>query len=302
MQETPFVEAQLLGFFPPDFRAEERVLMRIPDPAPGMIAPEKTPPSRIHDARPLQEAALEKPNASEAEFFQEHGFVLLDHESAVSDWNVDTIPPDNELSRVYYPEIESLIRHRLFPERNLDLWQSPPLRRGPGTANPLYAGGVHQDFGLTPDDYQESIESFTSPEIGKLWRDRYERDDVTGFVSLDFWRTAGMRDPLRHMPLCVSDASTVRPDDVVPLGLIEFTPSGRPTNQSGLRFHPDQRWYYYSAMRPDEVLVFKQFEFWKDAPGPHGTCFHSAFEHPDTPADAEARQSSEHRVLVFCLR
>ena len=81
------------------------------------------------------------------------------------------------------------------------------------------------------------------------------------------------------------------------------TPSGKPTNQLALRYGEGQRWYYYPEMTPDEVLVFKQFQCSKDDPEPPlASCFHSAFELPDTPADADERQSCEHRVLIFCLR
>ena len=300
MEDAPFVDARILALFPPDFTTDERVLMRIEDGHPGMIPPAETPPARIYDARALQRAAKEQSDSSETEFFDEHGFVLLEHASQVVDWDVDTLAPDSPLSKVYFPEIESLVRRQLFPRRHLDVWQGPPIRRGPGTANPTYAGGVHQDFGLTPDDFQETMEAFTSPEIGRFWRDRFDRDDVAGMIAIDFWRPVGMSGPLRHMPLCVSDASTIRVEDVVPLGLVDFAPSGLPTNQSGLRYHPDQRWYYYPDMTPNEVLVFKQFEFWKDAPGPHSSCFHTAFELPGQRPDVEPRQSSEHRVMVFC--
>jgi hypothetical protein len=47
---------------------------------------------------------------------------------------------------------------------------------------------------------------------------------------------------------------------VVPVGLVDLTPTGRPSNQSSLRYDEQQRWYYYSEMAPDEVLVFKQFQ------------------------------------------
>jgi hypothetical protein len=51
------------------------------------------------------------------------------------------------------------------------------------------------------------------------------------------------------------------------------------------------------------VLAFKLCEFWKDAPNARPqNCFHSAFPHPDTPPDAEERQSCEHRVGVLLLR
>jgi len=41
----------------------------------------------------------------------------------------------------------------------------------------------------------------------------------------------------------------------------------------------------------------------KSDPAPRlDTCFHSAFEHPETPQDAPLRQSCEHRVSVFLLK
>lgn len=307
MAELAFVESQIQGFFGPGFVAEERVPLSITEGADGMLDPDAIPPTRVYDARQLQADARQEATFNEAEFFEEHGFVLLSHESAVANWDVEVGAPgsagENELTRVYGPEVEELIRTRLLPRRRIDVWQGEPQRRGPGTPNPDYAGGVHQDFGLTPDDYQEAIEVFTGPAIAGVWRSRFEQDDVAGFVSIDFWRTAGMRGPLQHMPLAFCHPDSVRVEDVVPVGLIDFSPSGRLTNQSGLRHDPGQRWYYYPGMTPNEVLAFKQFQFLKDDPEPRvASCFHTAFELPDPPADAEPRQSSEHRVLVFLLR
>jgi hypothetical protein len=52
-----------------------------------------------------------------------------------------------------------------------------------------------------------------------------------------------------------------------------------------------------------EVLVLKLFHCFKDDARPRlRTCFHSAFADPDTPPDAEERQSCEHRVGVFFLK
>src|SRR4051812_25332781 len=104
-------------------------------------------PFEIEDARPLQAGA-----ESEASFFDAHGFVLLDHDIAVRDWEVDPDSPEtSEVVRIYYPEIERLVRQRLFPGKRVEVHQwSPPLRRGRGTSTPQYASGVHSDYGLTP--------------------------------------------------------------------------------------------------------------------------------------------------------
>jgi len=305
MDPQSYVESRLFGLFEPEFVPSGRVEFRLDDRPENTLDPESMPATRIHDARRLQVAAARQSGHSEGGFFAEHGFVLLPHESAVEDWDVETETPESEtaVSRVYGPEVEALVRTRLLPGRRIDVWQGAPMRRGPGTRNPEYAAGVHQDFGLTPDDYQESLEIFTSPEVGRVWRDRYEQDEVEGFLTIDFWRPVGMRGPLRHMPLAFCHPDSVRVEDVVPIGLLEFTPTGRPTNQSGLRYDPDQRWYYYPEMTVDEVLAFKQFEISKDEATPRmATCFHSAFELPDSRDDVERRQSSEQRVLVFLLR
>lgn len=303
MSGEPFVESQLLGFFDPAYVPSGRVTFAIGDAVEGILEPEAIPIARIHDARHLQAAAQVQASYSEAAFFEKHGFALLPHESAVKDWDTDTAVPENELARVYLPEIETLIRTRLLAGRKIDLWQAPPIRRGPGTANPEYAGGVHQDFGMTTDDYHQTLEAFAGPLASQTWRSRFEQDDVAGFMSINFWRTAGMRKPLQHMPLSFCHPDSVGVEDLIPVGLLGLTPTGEPTNQLGLRYTERQRWYYYPAMTPDEVLVFKQFQFSKDDPKPLVTsCFHSAFEHPDTPPEAEVRQSSEQRVLVFCLR
>ena len=50
-------------------------------------------------------------------------------------------------------------------------------------------------------------------------------------------------------------------------------------------------------MAPDEVLVFKVFDSDKTKGVPFTA--HTAFDHPDTPADARPRESVESRALVF---
>ena len=287
------------GFFPPDFQAPGRInltrlLARDARPAPSAM-----PPVMIHDARALQAGAT-----SEAAFFDRYGFVLLDAPSAVDDWDCDQTVPGNPITARYMAEVEALIRTRLLPGRRIDIRQPPSvLRRGPGTDNPAYGSGVHQDYGLTADDFQHSVTAFTSAEIGRQWRARFERDEVAGVMTIDFWRTAGMAGPLAHMPLALCDPASVDPADIVATALDGIAPSGMTTHHLALRFNPAQRWYYYPGMTADEVLVFKQFQLMRDDPdAPLATCFHSAVDDPGTAPDAPPRQSSEHRVSVTLLR
>lgn len=300
MQGQTDVTATLNGFIRRDVRPEGRLPIHLDGPGDGPVPWDSTPPVLIRDGRPrLAEA-------SEAELFHEHGFVLLPHASEVRDWDADamTTPPDqNDIARFYLPEVEAMIRDRLLPGVDVQLLQTPGLlRRGPGTPAPFYAQGVHADHGVTADDYQESLEAFTTPEIGAGWRKGYDRPEVAGFMVINFWRPVYQQGPLRHLPLAVCDPASVAEDDLVPASLLGFTPTGKPTNQLSLRFADDHRWYFYPGMTNDEVLVFKIFETFKDGrrPGFQG-CFHTAFADPTAPEDAPKRQSCEHRVGVFIL-
>ena len=287
------IEAQLRGQFPPGYSASERInlseLMRN-----GTGKPPPNPPTRIADARALQAQA-----ASEAAFFEEHGFVLLNAPTRVTDWG-----NAEQVAELYLPEVEAMIRDRLFPGRKLLAHQPPNvMRRGEGTATPQYGLGVHSDHGTTADDFQHNVEAFTSPEIGAQWRASFERGEVEGFVSLDFWRTTNMAGPLKHMPLALCDPTSIEATDIIPTALEGIAPGGGLTYHVSLARNEGQLWYYYPDMEPHEVLVFKLFQLMRNVEDqPWRACFHSAFEDPTAPADAQPRQSCEHRVSVMLLR
>jgi hypothetical protein len=286
------IETQLTGQFPAGFRSTDRInLSELVRNATGR--PPRNPPMRIRDARALQAQAT-----SEADFLAEHGFVLLNAPTRVTDWG-----NSEQVAEYYLPEVETMIRDRLFPDRKLFVQQPPNvMRRGAGTSVPQYGLGVHSDHGTTADDFQRNVEAFTSAEMGAGWRASFERDAVEGFLSLDFWRTTGMAGPLKHMPLALCDPTSVEAADIIPTALEGIAPNGALTYHVSLAHNPAQRWYYYPDMQPHEVLVFKLFQLMRNEDSqPYRACFHTAFEDPSTPADAQPRQSCEHRVSVVLL-
>lgn len=277
---------QLNGFLPEDYLIDGP----IGGPVGAAAGPMMPRAVEIGDARALQAGAK-----SEADFFAEHGFVLLPHVSAVRDWEA-------EMHSVYLEEIGTLIRERLFPGRRVifDLYPGV-LRRGRDTPVPFYAEGVHSDGGIGPDDYAHNIGAYAGAEAAAWWRKGYERDEVEGLVWVDFWRTTNMAGPLEHMPLALCDIGSISADDLVPTRLTGIAPEGRETHHLSLRFNAGQRWYSYPGMRGDEMLAFALTAFWKQPRGP-GNCFHSAFTDPGAPADAELRQSCEYRIGVLVLK
>ena len=177
--------AELRGLFPPEFKPERRIQIDVRKGPPAGFKMPSFAPFHIEDGRPLQ--AL---SASAGEFFDRHGFVLLSHKTAVRNWEPDPASvEESEVVRIYYPEIERLIREQLYPGRRLEVHQwSPPLRRGRGTPTPQYANGVHSDYGLTPEDFEVSVEAYADRHAAEVWRRGYERDEVEAFVVVDFWR------------------------------------------------------------------------------------------------------------------
>jgi hypothetical protein len=292
MLEGGMIETELRGLFPPDYEAAGRLNLSELMRSGAVERPSRLPDVRIEDARALQASMT-----SERDFLDEHGFVLLTAPSAVSDWS------DPAEVALYTREVEQIIRTRLYPGRRVEVRQPPFIvRRGMGTDNPNYALGVHQDHGTTADDYQHNVTAFAGPATAEGWRSRLAEDEVKAFVVLDFWRTTNMAGPLQHMPLAFCDPTSVDVRDIVPVALEGIAPNGGVTHHVSLRYNPDQRWFHYPGMKPDEVLVFKLFQLTKgEAPQRYRACFHTAVADPATPADAEPRQSCEHRVEVMLL-
>ena len=61
------------------------------------------------------------------------------------------------------------------------------------------------------------------------------------------------------------------------------------------KYRPDHRWYYFSNMTPDELLVFKGY----DSEGPHAmNAMHTAFDNPAAGPHAIPRESIEARMTI----
>ena len=112
------------------------------------------------------------------------------------------------------------------------------------------------------------------------------------FQILNVWRP--LVNPVENYPLALCDVRSLKPADLVDT-------ERRALNHIGeiqLALHdPAQHWYYYSDMRPDEVLLFKTFDSLDG--GVHPCSIHSTVCLPNAPADAKPRESIETRAFVF---
>lgn len=245
------------------------------------LPPEGTPPSTampephtmvVSDLRPiLGEISLDR-----------EGFDLVRHRSAVRDfWD------EEEVKRVYYPEVERLLKEVTGADR-VFVFDATVRRRVPGVAD-RWGGGPRQPVPRVHVDHTERsgpqrVRDLLPDEADELLRGRVQ--------VINVWRP--IRGPLKDTPLAVCDARSVKPEQLVPSDLVYRDRVGETYS---VTFDPRHRWFYAPDMATDEALLLKCYDSRID--GRARFAPHTAFTDPTTPADAPPRESIELRTLVF---
>ena len=227
----------------------------------------------IRDARPLaRQLSLDGA-----------GFEVRRHESAVADFY-----DESEVRRVYYPEVERLVRAATGAARVLvfdhNVRSTPKAERGEaGAKEPVKR--VHNDFTAVSGPRRARDELIAAgADAEALLRGR--------FAAINVWRP--IRGPVRESPLAVCDARTIAPQDWVAGDLVYRDRVGE---TYAVRFNPEHRWFYVPAMQRDEILLIKCFDSAEQ--GKARFTAHSAFDDPTSPANAPARESIEVRTFAF---
>ncbi|KAK6350940.1 hypothetical protein TWF718_004120 [Orbilia javanica] len=128
--------------------------------------------------------------------------------------------------------------------------------------------------------------------------DRAEELLKNRFQLINVWR------PIQHAasdhPLAVGSYKSLKPKDLLATTLVY--PPPLPNGETYSVSHdPSHEWYYVKDMTIDEIMFIKCFdtEGLKEDSGIALLTPHTAFDDPNTPADAPLRQSIEVRCLVF---
>jgi hypothetical protein len=232
--------------------------------------------------------------------WEECGFELLTHRSAVSDWN-----DEEEIARVHYPEITELARRLTGCDHAL---LASHIRRSPEEAQ------RHSDLSPIPLVHSDFADSY-----GELLRELYrsgnraesaEREGVSPDVVvnakrlmiLQFWRNLGPRK--MDLPLAFCDARTVPRDEIRPFPVKNYAGSGFDFEALAIAPPADasaHQWYAFPEMAIDEVVAFRTYD--SDRVGsdePYWTP-HSAFRDPEVELGKPSRSSIEVRPLCVWL-
>ena len=122
-------------------------------------------------------------------------------------------------------------------------------------------------------------------------RARYRR-----VLAINAWRT--ITDPPHDLPLAICAMNSIAVEDLRPADFIEeYSPDLSYTGELLLcRPNVAHRWYQFSDMRRDELLLFVEHDF---ADPDHPPVMHSAFADPRCPPGAVGRASVEVRTFAF---
>jgi hypothetical protein len=242
------------------------------EPPPGVPArntKEETHTVTVHDGRAVNDRLS----------LDREGFKLLRHPTAAKDLYDDT-----EITGVYYPECERLIKEFTGAKRALvfDHIVRNAARMGKGSTVKGYAGRVHNDY--TAWSAPQRVRDLMGDEAEELLQHHY--------AEINVWRP--IRGPLLRSPLALCDATTLVQENLV---ASELRYPDRTGETYAVTFNPDQRWYYFPEMQADEVVLIRCFDSAQQ--GAARFSAHGAFDDPNTPPDAPPRESIETRALVF---
>ncbi|KAJ5216414.1 uncharacterized protein N7498_002821 [Penicillium cinerascens] len=209
------------------------------------------------------------------------------------------------------PEGKQMIKDRYWPELQALIQQ----KTGAAKVVPWHFSLRNQTLGYHPDEifFMKTgisqpastlhIDNDHSTALGHLQRELGEEEAKSLICSykrwaiINVWRPVGA--PVRRWPLLVVDHSNV-PNwnyaDNVARVYRNNDPKYYKAHDNFLKPHPDYIFRYVSELRPDEVIMFKDYDSRTDRV--RGTP-HGGFQDDKTADDAPARRSIEVRLFVF---
>jgi hypothetical protein len=209
-----------------------------------------------------------------------HGFTLVRHDTGVRDFYDEA-----EVLRVYYPEVEALIKAETGAKRvvvfdhtirtaddgrHAERWIRQTVK------------SVHNDY--TERSAPKRVRDVLPGEADALLQRRY------GIVQV--WRSIAPR--VESEPLAMCDGRSI-PE----VGFIrnERRYRDRTAETYHISYNPAHRWFYFPHMTRNEALVFKVFD--SDASAGVRYTAHTSFDDPTTRPDAKIRESIEMRAFAF---
>jgi hypothetical protein len=209
-----------------------------------------------------------------------HGFRFVQH-----DTRMQNFLDEAEVKRVYYPEMEALIKAESGAKRVVVFDHT--LR----TADDAFREQqkIREVVRRAHNDYTE----WSGPQrVRDILPDEAEELLKHRFAIIQVWRP--IRYPVETHPLAIADARSVSFDDFI---ISERRYPNRVGQTYAIAYNPKHKWFWFPRQARNEALVFKVYDSAKD--GRARWTAHTAFDDPTTPPNARPRESIEIRTLAF---
>ncbi len=236
--------------------------------------------------------------------FDTHGFQLLNHESAVSDFH-----DKDMVDRLYPQEAMALVKQMTGADqvvaRGWMIRTSADL-----TARVKKVEGYNHQGGVQPPAGEAHVD-YSPQSAPRSAEQAYRKSFPDGpgfsrFIAVSLWRP--FSPPPQDIPLALCDGRSLTDEEGVtnPLHIVDEMPSAEAMlapiegedkliAASVFRYRPSHRWWYFSNMTPSEALLFKFFDSdhsvtWR--------CPHTAFRDTSLPG-THIRESIETRLIAY---
>ena len=235
-----------------------------------------------------------------------NGFVLAEHRSAVKDFH-----DNDELNRVYVEEALGVVRNLtgadLVTGRGWMVRTSGDIpEREPAEEGYQHVSGIQPPAAEAHVDFSPETAEIMAAEI---YREAFPNEKpYRRFISSSLWRAFST--PPQDTPLALCDGATVGRDegelnalvvvDEIPdeQAMLGEMPEGQGRITASIfHYNPAFRWWYFSNMTRDEVILLK---FHDSDPSSAMRVPHTAFRDTSFP-EATLRESIEFRSFAYFL-
>ena len=236
----------------------------------------------------------------------QHGFVLAEHHSRVTDFfdkeQVDAIYPDEVVQAV----MRLTGADRVAPLGWMVRTSGDLSKYQHQTVGYTHKGGVQPPAG---EAHVDMTPGRAESMAGKIYSDHFpDGKPYKRFIASSLWRTFSPAP--QDWPLAVCEGGSVKDEEGTPntMFIVDRLPDREamladiPDEDKAMaadifHFNPGHRWWYFSGMNRDEVLLFKFYD------SDHSKAWrvpHTSFHDTSFP-DAVIRESIEFRTVAYFL-
>lgn len=236
-------------------------------------------PQKYNDAYAFMPAKIEDGRELSEKFkIHRQGFQLVRALTQITNFE-----DEDFIESAYYDEVKAIVRN-ITGAKDVFVFDHT-VRHGKENSRRKPAHHVHNDY------TEFTALSRAQERVGK---ELFAKMKGRRMIQINVWRPLVER--VHRSPLAFCDATTINSSDLIPTN-IHFPDTDHVGEIYALRKNADQRWFYFSDMTHNEVVLIKGYDSLKD--GTARFTPHTAFEYPDQDQAVPARKSIETRTFAF---